>query len=713
MPPLSPLENTLNTLCERLAVWQSRFPEPIDDLRHLAQAFTAKLARLSTDELRLSIGIMGQVKAGKSSFLNALLFEGREVLPVAATPKTANLTRISYGHAPLLTVDFYSQHEWAAIETAAASAGEHSEARVARDLLKMVAEQRVDVAAVLAQGRQSIPATDVDGLMDKLNDYVGENGRLTALVKSTEIQLPLEELKGYDVVDTPGMNDPVPSRTQKTREYMAQCDVVFFLSRCSQFLDQSDMDLLAGQLPGNGVKRMVLVAGQFDGALSDDGFNCASLAQTELNLKTRLSKRAKVEMGKAADSQEQRDRSAIADLLRRLQTPIFASTYAHAFAHQDEALWSKSMQHMHGQLREMADSAWDGYRFTAEDWTRIGNFAALKIAYNTARANKQALLQAQREGLMPETRAELQARLQTLIDTVDNRAEQLRKGDIKVLEKNLQACAGRIQGIAARLSEVMDRTATQARTNLRDIKADLEADAQTSSQLRTRSGTKSITESYQVSTSRWYNPFSWGSKETVYTTRSESYQYIATADAIEKLVQFGQQTTASLRRQFNRLVSLSTLRADLKRSLIQELNTGSQGFNPADFRNTLEGTLNRLTLPELQLELGDIAGAIGAHFSGEISGAEKMAALRATQQQVVKQVLDSLLSAFTTGVDALCAQLEITRDSLGDELASDLQKERTQLQRAFCDKAQELEVYAEILQVSRAALNETMSINPA
>jgi hypothetical protein len=248
---------------------------------------------------------------------------------------------------------------------------------------------------------------------------------------------------------------------------------------------------------------------------------------------------------------------------------------------------------------------------------------------------------------------------------------------------------------------------------LRDIKADLEADAQTSSQLRTRSGTKSITESYQVSTSRWYNPFSWGSKETVYTTRSESYQYIATADAIEKLVQFGQQTTASLRRQFNRLVSLSTLRADLKRSLIQELNTGSQGFNPADFRNTLEGTLNRLTLPELQLELGDIAGAIGAHFSGEISGAEKMAALRATQQQVVKQVLDSLLSAFTTGVDALCAQLEITRDSLGDELASDLQKERTQLQRAFCDKAQELEVYAEILQVSRAALNETMSINPA
>jgi len=190
------------------------------------------------------------------------------------------------------------------------------------------------------------------------------------------------------------------------------------------------------------------------------------------------------------------------------------------------------------------------------------------------------------------------------------------------------------------------------------------------------------------------------------------YEYIATADAIEKLVQFGQQTTASLRRQFNHLVSLSTLRADLKRSLIQELNTGSEGFNPADFRNTLEGTLNRLALPELHLELGDIASAISAHFSGEICGAAKMEALRAAQQRTVKQVLEQLLSAFQSGVDALCTQLEIIRNSLGNELASDLQKEQSQLQRAFNDQAQELEVYAEILQVSRIALQEATQSNP-
>jgi predicted GTPase len=702
MNSIIPMENKISTLVKNLQPWHARFPEHIDDIRNLEQAFAAKLQRLASDELRLSIGIMGQVKAGKSSFLNALLFEGRPVLPEAATPKTANLTRISYGDKPVLTVEYYSPQEWASIKTAASSPGEHAEARVGRDLLKMVASHGIDVDAVLALGNQRIAADDISGLMDKLNDYVGEDGRHTAVVKSTQIELPLEELKGFDVVDTPGMNDPVPSRTQKTREYMAQCDVVFFLSRCSQFLDQSDMDLLAGQLPGNGVKRMVLVAGQFDGALSDDGHDRASLADTEKNIKTRLARRAEKEMETLA---AQKGDSHIATLLRGLKTPIFASTYAHGFASQDEAHWGNGMQHMHGQLVEMADSSWDGYCFTPQDWERIGNFEALRTAYNTARADKQALLQAQREGLMPETRAELQVRVQKLIAAVAHRAEQLRKGDIKTIESNLRACEGRILGISTRLSEVIDKARRQADTVFRTLKSQLEPEAGKSAQLKARTGTETNTSSYEVSTSSWYKPWTWGDTKTAYRTTSSSYEYIAASDAIEKVVNYGNETAASLQREFNSIVNLATLRADLKRSLVNELNTGNEGFNPADFRATLEGTLSRLQLPELRLELGDMSRSISANFSGEIRNEEKMAALREALQQSLKTVLTNLLSAFKTSVDELQSQLAIASDSLGSELAKDLQKELAQLKSAFTDKEQELLVYAEILAVSNDALN--------
>ena len=42
------------------------------------------------DENRvLRVGIVGRVKAGKSSLLNALIFDGKNILPKAATPMTA------------------------------------------------------------------------------------------------------------------------------------------------------------------------------------------------------------------------------------------------------------------------------------------------------------------------------------------------------------------------------------------------------------------------------------------------------------------------------------------------------------------------------------------------------------------------------------------------------------------------------------------------
>ena len=45
----------------------------------------------------LKLGILGRVKAGKSSLLNALVFNGNDVLPKAATPMTAALTILQYG----------------------------------------------------------------------------------------------------------------------------------------------------------------------------------------------------------------------------------------------------------------------------------------------------------------------------------------------------------------------------------------------------------------------------------------------------------------------------------------------------------------------------------------------------------------------------------------------------------------------------------------
>lgn len=67
----------------------------------------------------LRIGILGRVKAGKSSFLNALLFNGEDILPKAATPMTAALSIIEYGEKNGFSVDFYSRADLEDIESKA------------------------------------------------------------------------------------------------------------------------------------------------------------------------------------------------------------------------------------------------------------------------------------------------------------------------------------------------------------------------------------------------------------------------------------------------------------------------------------------------------------------------------------------------------------------------------------------------------------------
>ena len=136
---------------EKICIFAEQFPDHTNHVAEIENDFLTELQRIEADEQHLSIGIMGQVKAGKSSFLNALLFDGKPILPEAATPKTANLTRIAYGEHPHLTVHYYSPQEWQEIEDDAKGGSDSPRARVAKDLVAMVQHHGIDAAALLGR----------------------------------------------------------------------------------------------------------------------------------------------------------------------------------------------------------------------------------------------------------------------------------------------------------------------------------------------------------------------------------------------------------------------------------------------------------------------------------------------------------------------------------------------------------------------------------
>ncbi len=114
-------------------------------LQEKAKPFMSENAVITTEELEktlkemqaegrdLKVGIIGRVKAGKSSLLNALIFEGVEVLPKAATPMTASLTILKYANTLSAEVEFYSPKDIAELEN------EHE--RYVREFNRIVEEE--------------------------------------------------------------------------------------------------------------------------------------------------------------------------------------------------------------------------------------------------------------------------------------------------------------------------------------------------------------------------------------------------------------------------------------------------------------------------------------------------------------------------------------------------------------------------------------------
>lgn len=688
--------NKLNHFIEKTQLWQDKFVPQFDQLSHIKNIFTEKLDRFSQEEQTLNIAIMGQVKAGKSSFLNALLFEGKPILPEAATPKTANLTRISYADTHRLEVEFYNQEDWQNITQLAKSDNNDQQTKVAKEQVSMIEQTGFDANALIAQGTYVQEADNLEQIMSVLNDYAGNDGKYTGLVKMIRLYLPLPELEGYNIIDTPGMNDPVVSRTQRTKEEMANSDVVFFLSRASNFLDTSDIDLLSNQLPEAGVKRLVLVAGQYDSAIEQDGFDRSNLAETEKNLHKRIIGRANKDLSQLADIKEKAGQIKVANILRTITEPVFSSTYAYGFANWDKEKWSASMQHSYNQLIEMAEDEWNGYKFSNEDWQRIAGFTPLKTAYENAKADKAIIIEEQKQSLLPEAEHNFSNWLSELQEQVHQRKLTLEQGDLASLEKQQKQYQSQISNISNKLEDVIETAISNANNRQQEITRELKKGIQQNAELKTRTGTETREESYTVSTSKWYNPFSWGSSETRYRTVSVDYEYLSVADAIDQVTNFAYNCQSDIEYHFSQLVNPNIIKAELRKSLLDTLDTNSPDFDPAQFRNMVNQSISSLKIPKLQLDIGDAGSQISKNFSGQVRSEDDKIRLKQQLRDALHQVFNKLNVTFNQAVNEIILSLGNVKNSLESIITQNMQVELAQLKEDFSNKQAVLVSYKEL-----------------
>ena len=214
------------------------------------------------EEQKLTIGVIGQMKAGKSTFLNSFIF-GDTILPAATSPMTASLSYITYGPEKKLVAEFYTPDEWAELRNTAQLPIEEGQESTAQGSKIKAAQELVAKAGKISQLDSLLGKTKEDSFSN-LIDYVGADGKYIAITKAVTLYYPLEYLKGVEIVDTPGFNDPIVSREERTRQFLKQADVSLLLLYAGRAFDASDRDILFKDVRNCGIGKILVGINKYD-----------------------------------------------------------------------------------------------------------------------------------------------------------------------------------------------------------------------------------------------------------------------------------------------------------------------------------------------------------------------------------------------------------------------------------------------------------------
>lgn len=653
----------------------------INALKSIREHFDVKIQDFYRSDRKLNIGIIGQVKAGKSTFLNTLLFGGKSVLPTARTPKTAALTKIEYSENNRICVEYYTVDEWKILEDYANTDIEDNEHIVARETMKMVADSGVNPYEYLEKGTKDITFPSFDALMGQLNEYVGENGRFTPMVKNVTLYMDKPELAEISVVDTPGMNDAIASRTDRTREFIEKCDVVFFLSRGSQFLDTNDIKLISAQLPQKGVANLILICSQFDVALLDELRKCGSLRATIDKVKSKL-----IEHARETFSREIQNNSMADKFIANCSEPVFISSIINNIIDKPETEYSRNEAFVYKKVNKFGD-------FTPELMKEIGNIQSVKNIFSQITADKDITLQEKARSFIPTVRNEWNSTINELKAETERRKITLESGDKDKLEKQKKSMESQISGIKVSLETVLGDLRISLEQAKGDISRKLRENCRENSRLQERTGTEYHTKQHKVTTGHLW----WKKSHYEYSNYTTTYTYLSASDALENIRTFGFESCSQIESAFHKAVDIKSTKRKLIQTVLDNFDSGDENFDINHFRHITEATLNRIEFPIIKLDVNPFIKKISSQFSGEVKNSGDRARMQNLLSEIMDKLYDVVSEQFTESVGAFKKSLDNMQETFSSELLNQIQYEFDVLCRQVEDKENAMENYIKVI----------------
>lgn len=527
----------------------------------------------------LRIGIIGRVKAGKSSMLNALLFNGNDILPKAATPMTAALTIMEYSENVSAEVDFFTQqdieqikkkHDVYLIELnkkikereqenierikkkkglldklAPLSANEKQEccekarSQAERDMKNDPSFTSYDQYRRIKESGKSlsdleqyrtISAGSVEELMNGvLNQFVGSSGAFMPFTKSVTLHIPEKGLQGLQIIDTPGINDPVTSRGERTEQLLQDCDVVLIVSSSGQFLSSEDTDLMHRVTTKEGTQQAYLIASQVDNQLfGSESQGLSDPIHVLERISDNLTKHARNVLAKQV--QEYPSMKVAADKLSK-NNVICSSSVAFSMQQRfdEQHTWDANLQHVWRNLNQKFPDVFSHEELAKNALNQLANIHQIHQIVSEVTANKEQILAQRRIDFENGKRTALQGYLKAWAELINEQIHQIQHADVDELRKQEAELKKQQATIDANVGGVYDDLISDIKLNLsKQLKDKLKSEMRRFDSVSDNaqgSETEYYEEEYEVEISRGkFWDFLRGPKRET-RTRTESYSY--------------------------------------------------------------------------------------------------------------------------------------------------------------------------------------------
>lgn len=688
----------------------------------------AEIAKISNTERLMKIGIVGRVKAGKSSLLNAIVFDGKNILPKAATPMTAALTELKWGQSYGAEIEFFTPQDVenikkeaqqydreleSAIKAEIANAQEKFREKLKSKILpeaeteskaRQKVEREMSKSPLAASKDQytriqscgintadlqakEITFDSLEILQSQLEDYVGADGRYMPLTKSVKISLPLESLQNVEIIDTPGVNDPVVSREERTRKILKECDVIFIVSPAGQFMSSEDMELMDRITQKNGIRELFVVASKVDSELHGSerdragGVMTKALDNLKNSLGTHLSdtlqklKADRPEIGTAYDSLITQKQERVLH-----SAGIAFSIKANLGDTHDESKLDESEAHALKLLRESYPDNFSSQASLEANLDLISNIKTIESKLADVAMRKEEIAREKIESFLAQKAVNIDKYASDLIQNVSDHIKEIEETDIEQLKQQQKQIA-RLKDNA--ISDIDECFEDLRRDFINELENALHNElAQYFSKARnaTNEAEGTETETYEVSTSKWYKPWSWGSSRTetrTYTTVRAG----AVRSSLDDLVAMVENSIRNIGHK-----SIRSFKAELSRELIRTLresveqNGGSDDdINSRKLRSILRGIINTLQFPDMAYSDKPLPSG-----SGTLKGYDAERFIEEAQE-----FIQSLQKTTRSDIKEHCKQMakKLNDINIGDELFSELIAQLDQLAKDIDNKA--------------------------